>query len=205
LFRERAFTIGLLAQVIFWMGQASFFLVFALYVQQGYGLDALHAGLIFTPVGAGYLATSLIPRYLARRLGRQTVAVGALIMAAGLAILLMTVAWVGVTGQIALLIPALLIDGAGMGMVIAPLASTVLARVTPRHAGAASGVLGTALQVGNALGVALVGIIFYTSLGHAGGPTAYPRAFNLSLIFLVIIEIAVAVLIQLLPHDRARG
>jgi MFS family permease len=37
LFRERAFTAGLLAQVTFWMGQASFFLVLALYLQQGRG------------------------------------------------------------------------------------------------------------------------------------------------------------------------
>jgi hypothetical protein len=56
LFRQRAFAFGLLAQLVFWMGQASFFLVLALYLQQGRHLTALQAGLIFVVVGAGYLA-----------------------------------------------------------------------------------------------------------------------------------------------------
>ena len=44
LFRERAFSAGLVTQLAFWCGQASFFLVLALYLQQGRGLDALQAG-----------------------------------------------------------------------------------------------------------------------------------------------------------------
>jgi MFS family permease len=48
LFRERSFSAGLVTQVAFWAGQASFFLVLALYLQQGRGLSALNAGLVFT-------------------------------------------------------------------------------------------------------------------------------------------------------------
>src|SRR5262249_14545568 len=44
LFRERAFTVGLLGAVVFYMGMGSFFLVFALYLQEGRGLDALGSG-----------------------------------------------------------------------------------------------------------------------------------------------------------------
>ena len=44
---------------MFWCGQASFFLVLALYLQQGRGLSALHAGLVFTILAVSYLAASL--------------------------------------------------------------------------------------------------------------------------------------------------
>ena len=127
---------------------------------------------------------------LARLLGRQVVAAGAVVMAAGL-VLLRVAAGGGGTGW---LLPGLLVDGLGMGMVLAPLAVTVLTRVTPQHAGPAAGVLSTVQQVGNALGVALLGIVFYGALG--GG---VPHAFRGCLIFLIVVELALAGLAQLLP------
>jgi MFS family permease len=84
LFRERAFAVGLLAQLVFWMGQASFFLVFALYAQQGRGLSALGAGTVFIAIGGGYLAASLNVQKFARRMGRQVLTAGGVTMAAGL-------------------------------------------------------------------------------------------------------------------------
>jgi EmrB/QacA subfamily drug resistance transporter len=197
LFRERAVTTGLLAQLVFWTGQASFFLVLALYLQEGRGLTALASGVVFISIGAGYLLTSSTAHHLARRLGRQVIAVGAVIMAAGLALLL---AGAESGAGVGWLVPGLLVDGLGMGMVLAPLAVTVLARVSPRHAGPASGVLSTVQQVGNALGVALLGIVFYGALG--GG---VPHAFRGSLIFLIAVELVLAGLVQLLPKDPAHA
>jgi len=204
LFRERAVTTGLLAQLVFWTGQASFFLVLALYLQEGRGLTALASGVVFTAIGAGYLVTSSTAHHLARLLGRQVIAVGAVIMAAGLALL-----WAGAAAGaggagseggagVGWLVPGLLVDGLGMGMVLAPLAVTVLARVSPQHAGPAAGVLSTVQQVGNALGVALLGIVFYGALG--GG---VPHAFRGCLIFLIVVELVLAGLVQLLPKDPA--
>jgi EmrB/QacA subfamily drug resistance transporter len=204
LFRERAVTTGLLAQFVFWTGQASFFLVLALYLQEGRGLTALASGVVFTAIGAGYLVTSSTAHHLARLLGRQVIAVGAVIMAAGLALL-----WAGAAAGaggagseggagVGWLVPGLLVDGLGMGMVLAPLAVTVLARVSPQHAGPAAGVLSTVQQVGNALGVALLGIVFYGALG--GG---VPHAFRGCLIFLIVVELVLAGLVQLLPKDPA--
>lgn len=200
LFRERAFTVGLFAQLFFWTGQASFFLMLALYLQQGRGLGPREAGLIIVPLGVGYMLTSVNAHHLARRLGRQVIAIGGLLRAVGLGLLILIVARIGVTGNILILAPPLAIDGAGMGMAIAPLASTVLARVSPQHAGAASGVLVTALHVGASLGVAIVGIIFYGSLAHSNGANTFPHAFNLSLVYIIAVVIVVAMLVQLLPR-----
>ena len=199
LFRERAFSVGLLTQLTFWLGQGSFFLVLALYLQQGRGLDALASGVVFMAIGAGYLATSMTAHLLAARMGRQVPAVGALLMALGL--LLLRLAAGGTTG-VAGLVPGLVVDGIGMGMVIAPLTGTVLARVSPQLAGSASGVLATVQQVGGALGIALIGIVFYTALGD-GSVAHYPHAFRAALAALAVVELALAGLVQLLPRGAA--
>jgi len=205
LFGERAFTVGILAILVFYAGVASFFLVLALYLQQGRGLDALASGVVFTPEGIGFLMTSMSARWLTRRLGWQALAVGALVLAVGFALLRAIVTHVGVTGHADVLAPALFLVGVGMGMVIAPLFSVVLAGIAPRHAGAAAGLLTAASQVANALGVAIIGIIFYGVLGRSSGRDAYPNAFDASLIYLTALAVAVAVLIQLLPRDPGRG
>lgn len=199
-FRERAFTAGLLGQVTFFMAMASFYLVFALYVQFGRGLDALGAGLIFVAIGAGYMATSTTARHVALRLGRQVIAAGAVLRVIGLSLLIATVALIGDRGNIAWLAPALVIDGAGMGLALAPLATTVMSRITPQHAGSASGVLNTGLQVGNALGVAVIGVIFYGRLASDHGPLAYTHAFEASLIYLIAVEVLLIAFVQLLPR-----
>src|SRR6201996_1301044 len=83
LFRERAFCAGVVTNVVYQMMMASFFLVLALYLQDGRGLSALESGLIFLPLGLGYFAASAVSPKVAARLGRQVLALGALIVAAG--------------------------------------------------------------------------------------------------------------------------
>ena len=198
LFRERAFSAGLLTQLVFWAGQASFFLVLALYLQLGRGLDALQAGLVFTILAAAYLVASIQAPALTARLGRRLPAIGALVLAAGHGLLAASVADVGTTGSVGLLAPALLLVGAGMGLVITPLTSTVLASLEPEHAGAASGALSTMQQVGNAIGVAVTGVVFFGALDHG-----FAHAFELSLVQLAVLCLAVAALTRLLPRPAA--
>jgi len=89
-----------------------------------------------------------------------------------------------------------------MGIVMALLTSTVLADLSPRHAGTAAGVLSSVQQVGNAVGVAVIGIVFYGAAGSARTGTGIVRAFQASIPYLVGFAIAVAVLVQLLPRHR---
>jgi predicted MFS family arabinose efflux permease len=116
------------------------------------------------------------------------------VLAAGHALLLITVADIGTGGSVAALAPALLLIGAGMGLVIAPLATIIMASAKPEQAGAASGVLSTMQNVGNALGVAIVGVIYFGAV-HSG----LAGAFQLSLASLAVILVAVAALTRLLP------
>jgi EmrB/QacA subfamily drug resistance transporter len=191
LFRERAFSAGVVTNVVYQMMMASFFLVLALYLQDGRGLSALASGLIFLPLGLGYFASSALSPKVAIRLGRQVLALGALVVSVGY--LLLAAAASDSTGW---LIPGLVIAGCGMGFAIAPMPSIVLAGVKPDHAAAASGVVSTAQQAGNAIGVAVIGVIFY----HALGGGSYPHAFRLALVALAALGVAGAALVQLFPR-----
>jgi sensor histidine kinase regulating citrate/malate metabolism len=66
--------------------------------------------------------------------------------------------------------------------------------VRAEHSGDASGVLNTVLQIGNAIGVAAVGIIFY-------GVASSANAFSRSLMYLIVLTLLLAALSQLFPHE----
>jgi EmrB/QacA subfamily drug resistance transporter len=194
LFRERNFSAGLATQLGLWCGQASFFLVLALYLQQGRGLDALQSGLVFTILAGAYLAASMRAPALTIRFGRTLIGIGALTLAAGHLLLLLAVSDVGVKGSIGELVPGLLLVGAGMGLCITPLTTRVLASVSPKSAGNVSGLLSTMQQVGNSIGVAVTGVIFFGAVRHG-----YAHALELSVAELGALLLGVAVLSRLLP------
>jgi EmrB/QacA subfamily drug resistance transporter len=198
LFRSRAFSAGLVTQLALWCGQASFFLILALYLQNGRGLDPLQAGLVFSIAAGAYLVASMRAPALTMRWGRRLVAAGALILAAGHGLLLAAVALEGTGGSIAGLAPGLLLVGAGMGLCITPLTTTVLASAGPESAGAVSGALSTMQQIGNSLGVAVTGVIFFGALSHG-----YAHAFRLGLFELAALLLGVAALTRLLPRPAA--
>jgi EmrB/QacA subfamily drug resistance transporter len=194
LFRHRSFSAGLVTQLCFWAGQASFFVVLALYLQNGRGLHPLPAGLVFTILAAAYVAASMRAPGLTARHGRGVIAAGALVLAAGHGLLVAAVADIGVGGELLVLVPGLILVGAGMGLVLAPLASTIMQSLEPERAGAASGMLTTMQNVGNAIGVAVTGVIFFGAL-HSG----YATAFELAVGELAVLLVGVAVLTRLLP------
>ena len=198
LFAHRSFSAGLVTQLCFWAGQASFFVVLALYLQNGRGLHPLPAGLVFTILAAAYVAASMRAPALAARHGRAVIAAGALVLAVGHALLLAAVADIGVAGALGALVPGLVLVGAGMGLVLAPLASTILSSLEPERAGAASGMLTAMQNVGNAIGVAVTGVIFFGAL-HSG----YAHAFELAVGELAVLLVGVAALTRLLPRGRA--
>jgi MFS family permease len=149
---------------------------------------------VFTILAGAYLAASLRAPALAERHGRRVLGAGALVLATGHAVLLASIADIGVGGSVALLAPGLILIGAGMGLGITPLATIIMSTMTPEQAGAASGALATMQNVGNAVGVAIIGVLFFGAL-HSG----FATAFELSLGALAAILVAVAALSRLLP------
>jgi MFS family permease len=156
----------------FFLGIASFGLVLTLFLQLGLGFTPLHAGLSFLPFSLGVLVSSGAAARLAPRFGRGVTMTGALIIAAGMTGLIVAVHHYGAAVTTWELVPGLAAAGLGLGAVIAPLADIVLDRVPHQDAGAASGVFNTGLQVGNSIGIAVIGVIFFALLGSQSGPAA---------------------------------
>jgi EmrB/QacA subfamily drug resistance transporter len=197
LFRERTFAAGVLTQLFLACAQASFFVYLALYLQDGRGLNPLEAGLVFTILAVAYVVVSGPAPELTKRFGRSVVAAGGASLAAGLLALALATAEVGVGGSILVLVPGLVLVGAGIGLCFTPLTSTVLSGIDPARAGAASGAMSTITQVGYALGVAVTGVIFFGA-GHDLG-----HAFTVSLLQLGALAAGIVVMSRLLPKQRA--
>jgi EmrB/QacA subfamily drug resistance transporter len=172
LFRERGFSAGMAIAVTFFLGIASYGLVLTLFLQLGLGFTPLHAGLTFLPFSLGVLASSGAAARLAPRFGRGVTMAGALVIAAGMAGVIAATDHYGAAVTTWDLVPGLVAAGLGLGAVIAPLADIVLARVPSQDAGSASGVFNTGLQLGNSIGIALIGVIFFGMLGSQSGPAA---------------------------------
>jgi MFS family permease len=175
LFRDRGFSTGMAITIAFFLGIASFGLVLTLFLQLGLGFTPLHAGLTFLPFSVGVLLSSGVAARLAPRFGRGVTMAGALIIAAGMAGLIVIVHHYGAAVTTWELTPGLLAAGLGLGTVIAPLADIVLDRVPRQDAGSASGVFNTGLQVGNSIGIAVIGVIFFGLLGAQAGPATAVR------------------------------
>ncbi len=192
--RHRPVAAGLVGQLALFTGMASYFLVLALYLQQGRGLSALGAGLVFTVLAVSYMAgTSVAPR-LALWGARTVVPASAVVFGLGHLAVLLAVAHIGVSGSLGWLVPGLAVSGLGMGVALASLVGAVMGSVEPRSAGTVSGTSSTLQQLGNALGVALVGIVYFGLLGHG-----VAEAFGGSLLYLVGTTVAVALAGLALP------
>jgi Major Facilitator Superfamily len=161
LFGDRGFVVGSALAMVFFAGIPAFFLTFSLYVQIGLGFSALQAGLTTLPFALASATASGVSIRLAPRLGKRILSVGCVLLVVGMIGLWVTlrVVGTGVTGFA--MIPALAVCGVGLGFVVAPLINIILAGISTGSAGSASGVLTTVQQVGGALGVAVVGIIFF--------------------------------------------
>jgi len=176
LFHNRSFNVGSAVSFLFLAAIPAFFLTFSIFVQIGLGYSALHTGLTTLPFSVGAFLASIASARLAARLGRTILIVGTALLVAGMGLLILTVHGAGNGLTSYQIIPSFLISGLGLGCVVAPLVNVILAGVDPRDAGSASGVLTTVQQVGGAVGVAVIGVIFFGLL--AGHSTSVARAYS---------------------------
>jgi EmrB/QacA subfamily drug resistance transporter len=200
IFAVGSLRVGLTVQALFWCQQAASYLLLALFLQQGRGLGALESGGVFAVLAAGYLLTSLRAPALTVRFGRRVIATGAVCGAVGDLLLVLAVWHWGVGGPLVALFPGLLLLGAGQGLCITPLTSTVLSHADARTAGSITGALSTAQQVGNAIGVAVSGAIFFGLLSHG-----FPAAFGTSMAQMggLLLVVAALTLTLLRPSSSA--
>ena len=193
--RARPVGAGQLGQFLLFTGMAAYFLVLALYLQDGRGLGPLTSGIVFTAVAVPYMVGTRSAALVLGRFGaRGGIALAALVFGAGHGLLLLAVAEIGVGGSVLWLVPGLAVGGVGMGVTLSGLIGVVMGSIQPQHAGTVSGTTSTLQQAANAVGVALIGIIFFGRLEHG-----MVGAFEASLVYLVATTLAVAVAAAFLP------
>lgn len=193
LFRDRGFSAGLVVQLTFQAGVASYFLILTLYLQSGLGFSAWHAGLTILPFSLGAVIGSGVAVPLTTKLGKLLVSAGATLQAAGVAWSIAVVSDRADALAISDLILPMGVAGIGLGVLVVPLLDVALATVPVNDAGSASGALTTFQQVGAALGVAVVGTVFFDTISAELDPASLREAF-LTAAWVTIIAACVAVL-----------
>ena len=189
--------------MVFFGGMIGVILTLTLFLQLGEGFSAIHAGLTLAPfafgmaVGAGVGSAVLVPK-----LGRTALLIGSVVMAGGIFWTWQVVASNGLHTSTADLIPPQLVFGVGIGMLVAPLFNFILASVEDSEAGSASGVLNAVQQLAGAAGVAVIGTIFFSELGHAGFVSAFDRCLVVELC-LVPVLILLTLLLPQHPRDES--
>ncbi|WP_329011885.1 MFS transporter [Streptomyces sp. NBC_01601] len=178
LFRVRSFAAGIAVQTVFGVALGVFFLVWTLYMQIGLGWSVLRAGLTGVPFSlAVSMAAAMSVQFLVPRFGRKVLQAGALVMGLGVLLYIWESDRYGTaiaSWQMAL---PLVVMGAGMGLIVAPLTDAILSEVPREHAGSASGLINTVQQMGNALGLGLVSVVFFGQIADRLTPARVGPAF----------------------------
>lgn len=172
LFRQRPFTLGLLASLVFFSGIPSFFMILLITLQGGLGYSPVKAGGVTLGFALALAIGSARSAAVARRLGSRILVAGCVLMLLGQSLVIAVMYWQGTNlGGWHLLLP-LFVAGIGGGFFLAPVTNAVLAGIPAKDAGAASGALATAQQVGAAIGIAAVGVIFFGLIGYNAGASS---------------------------------
>ncbi|WP_171172337.1 MFS transporter [Streptomyces sp. I05A-00742] len=195
---------GTVLVLFYYAALNSFFLILSLLLQNGLGLPAYQAGLVYTPLAVTMFAASLVGGRLTPRLGRRVMETGGIALTAGSAATVAVALLCGAGMPLWALILCLAFQGIGHGLLQPPLIGAILAPVDDDNAGLASGVLSTAQQVGGALGLAILGVVFYGALGGAvaGATGAYTHGFGVASIVTTVLLAAATFLVFLLPYAR---
>ena len=185
LFEERNFAVANWMAAAIAFGMMSLFLPIIIYLQSVRDFSALTAGLTLAPMSLTSMFVAPFAGRMADRIGGKYILMtGILVFAIGFGTITFVAGpdstWVN------FLVPAI-VAGAGMGMTFAPMTTVAMRNISPRMAGAASGVLNTNRQVGAAIGSAVVGAVLQNRLAitlhdqavsHAAAlPAAYRDQF----------------------------
>ena len=157
LFRERSFTIGNLATLTAYLGLGGVIFLLPVFLQEVSGYSPVQAGLALLPVTSLMIVFSRRFGALADRIGsRVPISLGALVASCGLLLLARVDQRADYLSEV---LPALLVFGLGLAMLVAPLTATVLGAVEEDHAGVAAAVNTTLSRVAQLFAVAVLGAV----------------------------------------------
>jgi EmrB/QacA subfamily drug resistance transporter len=166
LFAIRNFWVASIIGLAVPFGLFGIFFPMTVFLQGALGMTPLEAGLTMMPMSLMLMVVAPVSGRLSDRIGARW------ILIAGLTFVTVGILWI--TSQVSTttnwrtLLPALLVTGTGMGMTFAPMTAAAMSNVPPRISGSASGILNTSRNIGQLLGIAVLGSVLQSRLGlHA--------------------------------------
>ena len=174
------------------------------YLQNVLGLSPLATGFVYIPMTGMFFAMVYVVRWAAPRVSKPALLLTSLATAA------IGMAWlsrIDSTTTVAWILPPLLVLGIGQGIAIILLTDFGMAEVDPGDAGAASGLVNTAHQIGGSIGLALLTVVYGAAVHHDAAPDAVTQAHGYAVVFDVatgFYALAVVVALFILAADRRR-
>jgi EmrB/QacA subfamily drug resistance transporter len=163
LFRQRNFFIGNFISLAVAFGMLGIFFPMTIYLQGVLGYSAIKSGLAMSPMSLTMLLAAPLSGRLTDRIGVRWILFGGLVtMSAGI---LYIINQTTLDATPWTLLPANALTGLGMGFTFAPLTAAVMRDVPPRIAGSASGILNTTRNIGQVLGIAVLGSVLQHQIG----------------------------------------
>jgi EmrB/QacA subfamily drug resistance transporter len=207
-FAKRSYVSGIAFTLFFFGAMGGVMLTLGILLQVGLGYSPIGAALAMAPWAFGAILGSGFGGALMHKLGRTILHAGLALMALGLVAqcAMFETAGAGVDHW-DLVVPNLA-GGAGMGMIFVPLFEVILGGVDERELGSATGVLGSVEQLGIALGVAVLGTIFFGIAGEAhtaGEFVAAAETTSVVTIGLIALAFATAFLLPRRPREQGHA
>jgi EmrB/QacA subfamily drug resistance transporter len=206
LFRHRSFAVGIPLTILMYICSSGLFFTMVQLLQSGLGFSPINSGLAFVEINVGFITASLLGPKLIPRIGTRVLSLGYALAAIGVGGTLLTLASYGTSLTLVELIPSLVTIGLGAGFQLSPLLGVILSGVPAQDIGAASGVVSTSMQVGNTVGISLLGLLFFSFLGSQtiASSLSYLNAFKSTLPFLMVLYSAAFLVVLLFSNSSQR-
>jgi len=199
LFSHKDFSIGLIAVLFQFMMHTSYLLTSAVFLQNGLGISSVNAGLYFILPGILFTLSSLMASKLLPGFGKLIPQTGIVIVIASFVLQILFFKS-NVSGGIIFIV--LGIYGMGNGLVLPSLLNLALKDVPHKFAGAAAGVYSTFQQTASALGICIIGGIFYHVANTGSAALNYTKAFDYSTGANIICLVITGLILLLLPKSN---
>jgi len=166
LLKFKGFRYGLFTVTIVAMGEFGAVFIISIFLQTVKGLSAFNAGLTFLPMAISVFIFAPVAGVLATRFGPKWVVTTGMTLEAIALFSLSQI--ISVDNPVYYLYPILVIYGAGVGLAISQLTSTVLLSIPWQKAGVGSGANNTVRQIGSAFGIAVIGAVLVAQISTVG-------------------------------------
>src|SRR6267143_822069 len=166
LLKYKGFRYGLFTVTIVAMGEFGAVFIISIFLQTVKGLSAINAGLTFLPMAISVFIFAPIAGVLATRFGPKWIITTGMVLEA-VALFSMSQI-ISISNPVYYLYPILVVYGAGVGLAISQVTSTVLMSIPWQKAGVGSGANNTVRQIGSAFGIAVIGAILVAQISAIG-------------------------------------